>query len=362
MTQANILSAAGSVGVSQAFKSRIINGGMVVDQRNAGAAQNPITSGNFIVDRFQFGATTAGKFSAQQNAGSVTPPAGFTNYAGLTVVSAYSVAGGDVFYLSQQIEGFNTADLNFGSANAKTVTLSFWVYSSVAGTYGVRLGNSAGNRSYVSTYTINSANTWQQISITIAGDASGTWVGATNGIGIQVLWTLAGGATFQTTANSWQTGNYTTTSAQTQLVGTNGATFYITGVQLEVGTTATNFEVRSYGTELALCQRYYVNMNGTTNSYQSLFIGALYNTTSGSYIMNLPVPMRTIPTITTSGTIYAQNLSINVSSLAGPYSQVGSLLEGDFTLASASTSGNFVFVRWNNIASGSRSFNISAEL
>jgi hypothetical protein len=131
---------------------------------------------------------------------------------------------------------------------------------------------------------------------------------------------------------------------------------------LEKGSQATPFDFRDITTELQKCQRYYVSMNGTTNNYQPLFVGYLYTTTIGTYIMNLPVPMRTLPVITTSGTIHAGNLGINISSFAGPYSQVGSLLEGDFTLASASTSGNFVYGRFNNVATGSRSFNISAEL
>jgi hypothetical protein len=174
---------------------------------------------------------------------------------------------------------------------------------------------------------------------------------------------LGSGSSFnQASANAWTASNTLRTSGSVSLVGTNGATFYITGVQLEKGSTATSFDYRPYGTELSLCQRYYVNADGKTNTFQPLFFGTLYSNTGGTYMMNLPVPMRAIPSISSSGTIYAQNLNITISSLAGPYSQVGSLLEGDFTLASNSTPGNFVLARWNNIAVNSRSFNISAEL
>jgi len=244
-----------SVAQYNGFKNRIINGAMQIDQRNAGALNT--NANGYITDRFYVAQTTNGKLNAQQNLNSVTPPAGFTNYLGVTVVSAYSVTSSDIYYINQPIEGYNTADFAFGTASAATVTLSFWVRSSLTGTFGVRLINSAGNRSYVATYNISSANTWEQKSVTIPGDTTGTWIGATNGIGIQVLWTLAAGSNFQSTANSWQNGNYTTTSAQTQLVGTNGATFYITGVQLEKGVTATSFDCRPITTELQLCQRYY---------------------------------------------------------------------------------------------------------
>ena len=352
----NVLAPASSV-----FRNRIINGAMVIDQRNYGASV-AMVAGSYTLDRWLGYATQNSKATIQQNAGSVTPPVGFSNYLGATSLSAYSVTSSDKFTISQAVEGFNTSDLGFGTANAKTVTVSAWVYSSLTGTFGGTLSNYAGNRSYPFTYSIPVANTWTQINVTIAGDTSGTWTGATNSGSLVLGFSIGAGTSQSGTAGAWASASYGSATGATSVVGTSGATFYITGVQLEVGLTATGFYYRTYGTELALCQRYYVNMNGTGNPYQPLFIGALYNTTSGSYTMNLPVPMRTVPTITSSGTIYAQNLSINVSSLAGPYSQIGSLLEGDFTLASASTSGNFCFVRWNNIAIGSRSFNISAEL
>jgi hypothetical protein len=241
------------------FKNRIINGAMMIDQRNAGASVTltDTSNGQYLTDRWYCYPSQASKLSAQQNAGSVTPPTGFTNYLGFTSLSSYSVTSSDAFFVRQGIEGFNTADLGFGTANASTVTLSFWVRSSLTGTFGGSLRNAAATRSYPYTYTINSANTWEQKTITIAGDTSGTWVGATNGAGMYVFFGLGVGSNGSTTAGAWATGNYSSATGATSVVGTNGATFYITGVQLEKGSTATSFDYRPYGTELQLCQRYY---------------------------------------------------------------------------------------------------------
>jgi hypothetical protein len=270
------------------FKNRIINGAMVIDQRNAGASVTNGVAFTFPVDRFSIIGSVASKFTAQQNAGSVTPPAGFGNYLGFTSSSAYSIGAGDYFLFRHNIEGFNTADLAWGTASAATVTLSFWVRSSLTGTFGGAVQNSAQNRSYPFSYTISAANTWEQKSITIAGDTSGTWIGATNGIGLQLNLSLGTGATFSGTAGAWATsGIIFSATGATSVVGTNGATFYITGVQLEKGSTATSFDYRPYTTELQLCQRYYTFGN---TYYQS----TTYN------FRSFPVTMRAAPTLTPS--------------------------------------------------------------
>jgi hypothetical protein len=292
----------GSNGITQAeqfnsdstfgFKNRIINGAMVIDQRNAGASG---TANGYTVDRWQFNASLTTKGTWQQNAGAVTPPVGFINYLGFTSNSAYSVPAGELFTFQQRIEGFNTADLAWGTASASTVTLSFWVYSSLTGTFGGTLRNSAGNRSYPFSYTISSANTWEQKSITIAGDTTGTWL-TTNGIGIIVTLSLGTGSTFSGTAGSWSANNFTSSTGATSVVGTSGATFYITGVQLEVGSTATSFDYRPYTTELQLCQRYYENSGTDINSI-SMFNG---RTVTGSVywtISQFKVEKRAAPTI-----------------------------------------------------------------
>jgi hypothetical protein len=250
-------------GGSLGFRNRIINPGMVIDQRNNGASVTITNTSDitYVLDRwFGFG-TSASKFSVQRNAGSVTPPTGFSNYFGVTSLSAYTVGSGDSFTMGQYIEGFNTADLGWGTANAQTITLSFWVRSSLTGTFGGALRNSDVNRGYPFAYTINAANTWEQKSIVIAGDTSGTWVGATNGAGIRLGFGLGVGSTFSGTAGAWAAGNLTSATGATSVVGTNGATFYITGVQLEAGSVATPFERRDYGRELMMAQRYFQFVN-----------------------------------------------------------------------------------------------------
>lgn len=237
-----------------AMKNRIINGAMVIDQRNAGASV-ALTNG-YCLDRFVCNSSQTNKFTTQQNAGSVTPPPGFTNYLGVTSSSSYSVISSDSMWIGQRIEGYNVADLNWGTANASSVTFSFWVRSSLTGTFGGSVFNGAANRFYVYSYVINSANTWEQKSITIPGDTTGTWL-KDNGIGLAVLWSVGTGSTYLGAAGSWGSTVYTGVIGQQNVVGTNGATFYITGVQLEVGTSATGFEYRQYQQELALCQRYY---------------------------------------------------------------------------------------------------------
>jgi hypothetical protein len=206
-----------------------------------------------------------------------------------------------LFVIGQAIEGFNTADLDFGKATAKTVTLSFWVRSSLTGTFGGSLTNNASNRSYPFSYTINAANTWEQKSITIAGDTTGTWVGATNGVGLYVYFNLGSGSTYSGTAGAWAGSLLTAPTGATSVVGTNGATFYITGVQLEVGSTATPFERRLYNQELANCQRYYYRLvNGTANNIRYVLYAA-YNSTRVFGQFSVPVPMRTSSPATSFG-------------------------------------------------------------
>ena len=239
------------------FKNRIINGAMVIDQRNAGASVtvNSTTSA-FPVDRFfATGQSADGVFTVQRSS---VAPTGFTNSILVTVTTAdASIGASQRYFISQGIEGVNWADMMYGSASAQTATLSFWVRSSLTGTFGGSLRNNATNRSYPFSYTISAANTWEQKTVTIAGDTTGTWISDTSGAGVYVSWSLGAGSSFQGTANAWNANNNTSVTGETALIGTNGATFYITGVQLEKGSTATSFDYRPYGTELMLCQRYY---------------------------------------------------------------------------------------------------------
>jgi len=278
--------------VSQLFgmRNRIINGEMVVSQR--GSTSTTVSAYAYGVDRFgAYESTSATSVTATQSS---TAPAGFINSLLYTVGTGGTATAAQQAYIRTKIEGYNIADLDFGKATAKTITISFWVRSSLTGTYCVSLTNAAQNRSYVSTYTINTANTFEYKTITIAGDTSGTWL-TTNGIGIELGFDLGGGSNYNTTANAWAAGAFYRTSAQANLIGTTGATFYITGVQLEVGSTATPFERRPYGQELINCQRYYYRITATA-PYQLYGSGFAEVTTLSYAYVKFPVTMRTNPT------------------------------------------------------------------
>lgn len=343
------------------FKNRIINGDMRIDQRNAGASV-ATSSGTSIytLDRWLAVYSATSKYTVQQNAGSVTPPAGFINYLGVTSSSAYSIGSGDYFYINQRIEGLNVADLGWGTINAKTVTVSAWVYSSLTGTFGGAIRNSATDRSYAFTYTISSANTWTQISVTIPGDTTGTWL-TTNGTGLQIAFSFGVGSTYSTAAGAWTAGNYGSATGATSVVGTNGATWYITGVQLEVGSIATGFEYVDYTTQLAMCQRYFEVIS--TQQYTVL---AAYN--SGNFLGcgngSFAVTKRTTPTMTGTGTGGWAITGVNLYSASGATTfglyngtpQTYSLIQARVAGNSTPSNGSYY------IFEGSTTFNFSAEL
>jgi hypothetical protein len=271
------------------FKNRIINGAMVIDQRNAGASVTASADG-YCLDRWKTYLAGGGVMTAQQVS---TSPAGFINSALFTVTTAdSSIAAGDVYGVQQMVEGLNCADLGWGTANAQTITISFWVRSSVTGTYTVSVRNSSDARSYLATYTVNAANTFEQKTITIAGDTTGTWL-TTNGVGVRLWFDLGAGSTYTGSAGTWSAGTLTHVTGTTNWIATNGATFYITGVQLEKGSTATSFDYRPYGTELALCQRYFVKETG-----YNVKAATRYGASLVMLSYSMPVEMRTTPTAT----------------------------------------------------------------
>ena len=282
----------GTVVMSSSFKrNRIINGNMAINQRNAGASITG-NSGAYPVDRWETYATQSSKLTCQQ---STTVPSGFKNSVLYTSSSAYSVTASDYFSVSQRIEGYNVSDLNFGTASAATVTLSFWVRCSLTGTFGGACHNNAFNRAYPFTYTISAANTWEQKTVTIAGDTTGTWT-TDNSVGLEVGFSLGCGSTGLGTPGAWTaTSNIYGATGQVNLVGTSGATFYITGVQLEVGTVATPYEMQIYSDQLAQCQRYYYRINAGSN-YTKFGVGLCGTTSSTIISVPLPVTMRTYPT------------------------------------------------------------------
>ena len=273
------------------FKNRIINGAMVIDQRNAGASVTPTTLA-YTLDRWSAAEQTDGSMTVQQSSTAAT---GFTNSLLVTVTSADASLGATQYaVLRQAVEGFNVADLGWGTANAQTITLSFWVRSSLTGTFGGAIQNSAQDRSYPFSYTISSANTFEQKTITIAGDTTGTWL-TTNGTGLALWLGLGVGSTYSGTAGAWAGALYFAPTGATNLIGTNGATFYITGVQLERGSNATSFEFIDYGRQLIQCQRYFQIMEG--------FIGQTDNTTNVQVSFQFKTEMRASPTVSTNGVI-----------------------------------------------------------
>jgi len=303
------------------FKNRVINGAMVIDQRNAGA--NSSTTNIYTLDRWITYASQSSKFTWGQNLNSVTPPDGFINYLGVQSSSSYSVSSSDYFVFDQCIEGYNVADLGWGQSTAKSVTLSFWVRSSLTGTFGGSVQNSAGNRAYGFSYTINSANTWEYKTVTIAGDTTGTWL-TNNGIGIRLRFGLGVGSSLGNSLG-WQAASGNAPTGSVSVVGTNSATWYITGVQLEKGTQATAFDYIPVGAELVLCQRYFTKSQswaGAVGSTEGQGLIAWYAVTTAVAAgwASHKVSMRTQPTITIykqDGTINATNRFIDGAAVTG---------------------------------------------
>ena len=278
-------------GLGYGFKNRIINGAMMIDQRNAGASVTFDGSATkFPVDRFGGFEDTDGEMTGQQNS---SAPTGFTSSVKLTTTTADASLGATQRVIFRQlIEGQNVSDLAWGTASAATVTISFWVRSSLTGTHGGVVTNSAQDRSYPFTYSISVADTWEYKTITVAGDTSGTWL-TTNGIGIRLIFGMGVGSTYSGTAGAWAGTRYESATGAVSVIGTLNATWYITGVQLEKGSTATSFDYRPYGTELALCQRYYWETSKGLG-------GSVASSTTAVLVGRNPVTMRTTPTV--SGT------------------------------------------------------------
>ena len=333
MTTSDGVSSSGLYG----FKNRIINGAMPVSQYY-GSTDTAVTgTTQYMIDRWRSIEITDGAMSVQQ---STTSTAGFNNSMKFTVTTAdASLSAGQLCGFNQFIEGYNTADLGWGTANASTVTLSFWVRSSLTGTFAGAFRNSATDRTYIFNYTINSANTFEYKTITVAGDTSGTWL-TTNGTGIDVIFSLGTGTTYQGTAGSWQASDAFNTSGAVSVIGTLNATFYITGVQLEKGSVATSFDYRPYGTELALCQRY----------YSTFWFAQDYTSAFGAQAITFSTTMRATPTLTAGGSPTQSNIaSVNAPTNGTLTSAYGT------TIQAISTSGVVRAFYYNT-------FSASAEL
>jgi len=305
------------------FKNRIINGAMVIDQRNAGAAITPSAVSQYTVDRFNCVGTQASKLTYQQV---VDAPAGFVNSVKLTVASAATPSASDQFRFNQPIEGFSIADFGWGTANAQAATISFRAKASIAGTYSVALWNGANGRSYVTTVSLTTA--WASYSFTAPGDTTGTW-NTGNGVGIELIFDTGGGSNWVAPSlNAWQAGNYFKASGSVSLVSNAAATLNITGVQLEKGSTATAFDYRPYGTEFMLCQRY-LPVVSASGADQGLGNGSQYSVATASWCYNFQVQPRIPPTgiiasaqnalkfYANSGSAASTTITFNTATIAG---------------------------------------------
>jgi hypothetical protein len=350
-------------GDASLMKNRIINGAMVIDQRNAGAAVTQTASGGvFDCDRWNIFGSVTSKFSSQQVS---TAPAGFVNSSKVLSLSAYSSGASEQFIFRQLIEGYNVADLGWGTASAKTITVSFWAQSSLTGTFGGSVLNSDASRCYPFSFSLPVANTWTQISVTIAGDTTGTWL-TTNGIGINLTFNMGSGSSLLGTAGSWGSTYYTGVTGNQSIVGTNGATFYITGVQLEVGSSATGYEYVNYQTSLANCQRYCYTFSGA-GGYSSMPLVGLVQVSGNlaRLLTTFPVTMRTAPSLTppAANTIIIQgpsgtNYTPTALALATSSAQTQSAFV-DATVSGAQA--NYACIVFDNNTSNSK-FIFSAEL
>lgn len=316
-------------GNASIMKNRLINGAMLIDQRLNGTSYSVPSGNNYNVDRWQTYAGVSSKFTVQQNSGNAPATQGFSQCLKVTSSSAYSVPAGGVYTFQQMIEGYNVQDLAWGTASAKTVTLSFWVNCSLTGTFGGALYNNAGDRCYVFSYTVIAANTWEYKTITIAGPTDGTWL-TNSGIGLAVSFSLGMGSNYLAAAGSWYSSAKYSVSGGVDLVATNGATWYLTGVQLEVGSSATGYEFVNQQTLLANCQRYYMTKSMWVNG------NAYTNNSRMSSGIDYPVEMRAAPTATiTASTSTNCNTPIMFNGTTNRYSiyvnSVGSSTDMTFT-------------------------------
>ena len=335
----------------------LMNGAQVISQRGTSALTSSSSSDTFITDRFRISNYSDATFTGQQVADA---PTDFEYSCKVTTTGTdTSLAAGQYQRFITAIEGYNMNQLNYGSSSAKTCTLSFHVKSSLTGAFYVFGFNSAANRSIVVGYTIDAANTWEKKTLTIAGDTTGTWL-TTNGAGMYFGWSLGTGTTRQTTTtDAFQSGFYMAKSDQVNVAGTSSATWQVTGVQLEVGDTATDFEHRTFGDELAMCQRYCQRLPSSDQAdggaYSAITHGFSDSTTTASCFLTLPTTMRLEPTITVNGSwrVIHENTATAITSgpvLTDTYSSVSTAAIFATVGSAALTVGNGCAITQNNDA------------
>ena len=341
------------------MRNRIINGAMRIDQRNSGGSVTPVDE-QYTLDRWITRSTQSAKFSVQQDS-SANTVAGFVSSLKVTSLSSYSVVASDFFTVNQPIEGFNCADLAWGTANARPVTLSFWVRSSLTGTFGGAIRNNASDYNYPFSYTISAANTWEQKSVTITGPTSGTWATTNNRCAI-IEFSLGVGTDRNGTVNSWNASNVWSFSGATSVVGTNGATFYITGVQLEEGSVPTPFEYRQYTNELQLCQRYFEAVVAAGNNSGICSISS-DSTTTGRAVYAFKTTKRVAPSVTFTAATNFLYQGANINAALSAITLVNASIQTIMFDVTSPT-----HIQWatanilENVSAGTVLFAISAEL
>ena len=341
-------------------RNRIINGEMLIAQRSTSVTGT--LAGYQTVDRF--GCNTASG-SGHTIAQIADAPTGFLYSLKLTVGTGASPAAGNFNGIWQNIEGYNVTDFSYGTANAAYGVLTFWVKSSVAGTYAVGFMNNALNRNYITTYTINSTNTWEQKTIVIPGDTIGTWAVGVN-TGLSICWDIGSGSTYQTsTLNTWQAGQMYGTSTSTKLISTSSATWQLTGVQFEKGQFARPFDKRQIGNETLLCRRYYYQITNPAGNGQAYAgTGIITSATTILIGWQFPVNMRVSPTISSNNlwlTSQAAQYAGTATALSGYTSQ--DMIGVQFTASGASfTAGQAGGIWIGNTSNSGGSLNFSAEL
>jgi hypothetical protein len=357
---------------SQGFKNKFINGAMTIDQRASGNVgfANTGTSGFVTVDRVAYNNASGANLTLQQSTTSGgAAAAGFTKSLKLTVTANNaSLSSGQFSRFFSGFEGLNMADLAWGTADAKPITLSFWVRSSVVGLHSIVIQGYLVTTisAYAGTYTINAADTWEYKTITIPGATTGTWATDNSQWGYMTIGHGSGSAGGLITANTWVTGQsgYANQATGTvSVLGTVGATWYITGLQVEKGSTASSFEFRSIQKELMLCQRYYWRET-TAGSNYTWASGFIPTSTIFRGYKQFPVPMRAAPTLgynTASNSMVCNDASgnKNISSFGGMLSNIGGNLS--FNVAAGGTTGSGAVIYDASGTAGSY-IDFSAEL
>lgn len=338
-------------GGSLGFRNKIIGGDFTTNPWQRGTSFPAIANAEYHADRFVYSNAGSGvvTITKTQDAPTANESNVFSQHClQLDVTTSYTPTSTDYTLLQQKIEGFNVASLGFGQSGTRYATLSFWHKHTKTGTYCVSFRNSATDRSYIAEYTQTVTDTWEKAIVTFPVDTSGTWL-YDNGVGLNISWAIAIGTSKQTTANTWTAGNYFSSSNQVNALDSTANNFKIALVQFEVGPTATPFETRSYGTELALCQRYYYRDTFSING-DNRYPGYCYSTTVAHTSIKFPVQMRAAPTsLQQSGT--AANYRVYYAATYSDCSSVPTFLDAGqyssriaFTVASGLTVGQGVLL------------------